>query len=808
MPDDAPAWRQIDRRRFHDSWDALPSLTVLAALPGWGRTDWMRECRDRLVVAGVPTTWLAGQDAAQSLREPEGLDGVVFVDDAVDGRHDPLWASIASAAAAGTRVVVSTIDTPPAALLAGIDSRVLHEDDLRFTAEEIAALIEANAVALGTDTRDDLSVRLRGCPSLVRRQLERLRVRRDERVWASLAFSFESTLVRGFAGAEDVGDSTFVRMLRRGSAFRRFSTSLLDTGDARAAADDAAQFDRLEALPLGTFDICDETGQQDFVWSAAAWSTFDDVAPPADRRRALEHALARIAESGRVTAQLLALLELGRLDEADALVFDQHRRFLLFTDGATQERLLADAGATARHPSLLLLSAELRLRAHGANHQTIRDAELALDAFAPSASATAFERFRLHCRRAIAAAYAGRRATSVSHLEAVFDMLDAALGSRVRTAAAESRDVAARVAADLFLAFWAAIQTDRHELALGFVRVMQELGDPADRVTQIDRLTAITEEDFAGLRSLSRAGERPDQLEFSHAAPLVLIEEGDDHEALERTHPLASRARPAPTRSAPDALLVLSRALVAPDRLERGQVDATVARSAAFWDDGRPSTFIAFAAAVAHLAVGRVDEARELSTDHPQQDFFTRTAAALVALADARPADALRLLEGHEETGIPRFDVLTGVLTAAALARSGLRGAAAARLDAVWLAQPAPRLHRFALRFLDASTFEMLAAVVADDDRPEGAAGVLRESAGDRRPPSASRAAPLSPVEREILTLQRRGLGNAAIASARGVSHNTIRTQIRLLYRKLGVADRAEALAVAERLALLDDAMP
>jgi DNA-binding NarL/FixJ family response regulator len=66
----------------------------------------------------------------------------------------------------------------------------------------------------------------------------------------------------------------------------------------------------------------------------------------------------------------------------------------------------------------------------------------------------------------------------------------------------------------------------------------------------------------------------------------------------------------------------------------------------------------------------------------------------------------------------------------------------------------------------------------------------------------------LSPVEREILTLQRRGLGNAAIASARGVSHNTIRTQIRLLYRKLGVADRGEALAVAERLALLDDAAP
>ncbi|WP_076683601.1 LuxR C-terminal-related transcriptional regulator [Microbacterium sp. RU33B] len=57
-----------------------------------------------------------------------------------------------------------------------------------------------------------------------------------------------------------------------------------------------------------------------------------------------------------------------------------------------------------------------------------------------------------------------------------------------------------------------------------------------------------------------------------------------------------------------------------------------------------------------------------------------------------------------------------------------------------------------------------------------------------------------------MLALQRRGVGSAAIAATHGVSHNTIRTQIRPLYRKLGVTSRAEAVAVAERLSLLDDA--
>lgn len=220
-----------------------------------------------------------------------------------------------------------------------------------------------------------------------------------------------------------------------------------------------------------------------------------------------------------------------------------------------------------------------------------------------------------------------------------------------------------------------------------------------------------------------------------------------------------------------------------PEQLDRSLVDATVALSATFWDDGRPSSFIAFAAVVAHLAAGRTAEAHALVAHSGTDDWFSLASGALTASAQGAPEAALELLErAGAGTTLPRLQVITGVLAASILTRSGLAGAAAARLDTLWATLPAPRLLRFALRFLHADEFASLAAV--GTSCAPGVVAVLRASAEDRRPASAVAPPALSPVEREILTLLRRGLGNADLATARGVSHNTIRTQIRLLYRK------------------------
>ncbi|WP_236031165.1 response regulator transcription factor [Ktedonospora formicarum] len=62
---------------------------------------------------------------------------------------------------------------------------------------------------------------------------------------------------------------------------------------------------------------------------------------------------------------------------------------------------------------------------------------------------------------------------------------------------------------------------------------------------------------------------------------------------------------------------------------------------------------------------------------------------------------------------------------------------------------------------------------------------------------------PLSPQERRVLHLLVAGRSNPEIASALVVSVNTVKTHVRSIYRKLGVANRVEASVVAHSLHLL-----
>jgi len=57
--------------------------------------------------------------------------------------------------------------------------------------------------------------------------------------------------------------------------------------------------------------------------------------------------------------------------------------------------------------------------------------------------------------------------------------------------------------------------------------------------------------------------------------------------------------------------------------------------------------------------------------------------------------------------------------------------------------------------------------------------------------------------EREILALLADGLGNKQIAARLGISSNTVKTHLELLFERLGVSSRAEAVAVGVRRGLL-----
>ena len=62
---------------------------------------------------------------------------------------------------------------------------------------------------------------------------------------------------------------------------------------------------------------------------------------------------------------------------------------------------------------------------------------------------------------------------------------------------------------------------------------------------------------------------------------------------------------------------------------------------------------------------------------------------------------------------------------------------------------------------------------------------------------------PLSPQEERVLRLLAAGLSNVEMARELIVSINTIKTQVKSIYRKLDVHSRAEARDAARRLKLL-----
>ena len=64
-------------------------------------------------------------------------------------------------------------------------------------------------------------------------------------------------------------------------------------------------------------------------------------------------------------------------------------------------------------------------------------------------------------------------------------------------------------------------------------------------------------------------------------------------------------------------------------------------------------------------------------------------------------------------------------------------------------------------------------------------------------------AATLSRREQEVLALLADGLVNKQIAARLGISANTVKTHLELLFEKLGVATRAEAVATGVKRGLL-----
>lgn len=106
--------------------------------------------------------------------------------------------------------------------------------------------------------------------------------------------------------------------------------------------------------------------------------------------------------------------------------------------------------------------------------------------------------------------------------------------------------------------------------------------------------------------------------------------------------------------------------------------------------------------------------------------------------------------------------------------------------------------------------FEVVGVAASSADVPPSADIVLFARGGDtsantrqRTSGEAAVGTVLSNREREILALLADGLVNKQIAARLGISTNTVKTHLELLFDKLGVTTRAEAVATGVKRGLL-----
>lgn len=212
--------------------------------------------------------------------------------------------------------------------------------------------------------------------------------------------------------------------------------------------------------------------------------------------------------------------------------------------------------------------------------------------------------------------------------------------------------------------------------------------------------------------------------------------------------------------------------------------------------------FLGQAEAVLTVSSGQTGAARQLVAGLPKS-VATYTYAALIELAAGRADVALSFVAASpDEAKVPPRVQATQclVLAVSSLRQQDRRTAlnAAERLVAkmrhhglrAHLAM-VPRADLLALRdLLRAERPDLVDALGDLDDVPD----VVRN-----RPD----VEPLSERERVVLAEVSTGAATATVAKRLGVSVNTVKSQLRSSYRKLGAASREEALAIAVREGLL-----
>ncbi|MDE0572699.1 LuxR C-terminal-related transcriptional regulator [Demequina sp. B12] len=800
------SWALLERATEVRSLRDLATITVIAALPSWGATTWMRQCQARIEShTGTKTWWFTNRRGIEeTIADPASASAPVYFISKVElTDDDPLWEQLVALTQLPhrPRVVVRSLDLPPP--LPVDDVHVMTEADLALSAVEVTCLAQLNEIDAPATMYASLTGRYRGNPALVRRRLEMLRTAEGSSPWADPDVRLDLHLVTELATRfidvqpERRDSSTMMQLLRRASHLRRASAELL-TGAHHDRTTVHANFERIRMLPLGTHEVDPETGQSVMEWHPEVWEAVQRYRSPDANLAALRDGLAATQANDHLGMQVYYLLALGQVGQAESLIWKNLRFFLLSPPAVIIQAITAVPWAQLRHfPAMLLIAGEYRSR------QTLTPAVseqfylAALSQLAMRRPRSPFEKLQVVTRQVMAHMSLGQRSDTMRLLAEVEELLGDNSHPGLLSLAAKDATVAENLAAEMYIPFWAATQVDDNMQALLFTSVMRSHHNPNSRTAMADSQAALTHEVFLGY-----APDHRDDLGSSFTDALVVLEWGDDERALHLTEFLAERRKQAPSRSVAEAFVLMMHAVLTPDSMDRRLLQDSLQRSSHYWADGRPSAAILGATTMATLAVGDVVTALRLIRSRPPQEWFTLTAEALVMLALDRAGEAMEAVEQVDSIcTAPRSRAIAGAIAAVAHLRMDSPAAAVQRLEAT-LRGTSAGLLRVGLRFVTAEDFDDLMNYL-DQCSPE-LARVLSEAATDTRHWHRATLAPLTPVDRENLKALRNGATNTEIAQQRFVSINTVRTQIRLLLRKLKASDRMQAVAYAERLGVFE----
>lgn len=820
--------RFVYRERFDPLWLDLPSLLILAALPGWGKRTLMRQCASylRRHAPGTHTVWMpAGADVAARLdlaREQERADEVVLC---VDARHDPprLWEDLEAALRVRpwAKAIVACYDGPPTRPGGPMDADdglrrvVLHEADLAFDATELTEIGMLLAEVSAFYHPSMFSGNEKGCPALLGQRIERTLARGKQGAWTSAErpemLEGIDLLVReeGHA-AEALARSRIGAVLRDIHELPAFTADLIqDAAGGPEAAETVVS--RLAAVPYFEVDDDDEAETRQCRWNPVAWRRLQAREQPGQTRARLERGLARVRRAGRLAPQLGLLLELGDLAGAEQLVAREYRSFLIFSDSRVASMLNDEARITpAAQPMLTLLRNEFGIRKGAFSPQIRAENRVALKQLAARRPAVLYPEIRRAGQLAYAGYAAGSRTVavrSITHLLQLLDQVGASgAGAGNGAGAAGLGEVDRRCVLDAcFLAYWAALQVDRLVDAVKLGEAMARWGSPEDRLHTMDVEALAAAQDALGLRSLASDGAGPHADRHSQAQALLALEEGRDAEARQFMAPLIAQFGVGYSRSALDAVALLVQAITSTQETTTRRTEQVLEHSAKLWDDGVPSTFLTWAVVTTFASIGAKDEARaclDRIDGVPAQDPFAAMARMTWSLWNGQPKATLDILQSMGETPMPRLVVCAWVFAATSFAQLGDRESARLSLEEAWRVHPAPRLFRFALRLIPQAAFQRLRDTVAPTH--ESLSRVFDDAAPDRRTLTWDERPRLTRTEREILQALGEGKSNAEIARARFIAIGTLRTHLKSLYKKLGASDRAEAVSAGARFELMD----